>query len=906
MTSDKKLLTLAVAAASLGMAGQLSAQEQSESNEQSGQSQIEEVVVFSRLRTAAEDVLMERIESDAATDLLTSEMIGRIGDSTVAKALRRVPGVTLVDDKFIYVRGLGERYSSTLLNKAVVPSPDLTRSVLPLDIFPTSIIDTLSVQKTYTADMPASFGGGNVNIRTKGIPEEFVFNAEIGTNYNADTSGSGLTYNGGDDDWMGKDDGTREFPDAIAGAFQQYQGDISTLNILNFLRRQDGSATLAQAQEINQGLAQSLYRDISIDDEDVGENISGEVNIGNRFYFDNGIEFGFLAGAAYDQEFETQEITTRRFNDPQELVAVETESTRSIDITGNLALGLRLNGEQEINTTSLFLRNTDDEVAIENFHNTNRTVSSGLGFRDYDIRWEEREMTVNQIKGSHVWGPETRETLGLEWVDEKLPFLDQLQFDWYFSDSEATTDIPSETTVRAQTITVPGTTDVVSSRLQLSDSMANYRFTDLEDDVESEGWQLKWPYSAGNFEMELSGGWDYVQKTRTYRQTDLRLGSTDPDALAILGQDLGQVFSDDNIANDDFSFSLDNARASSRSYIAATTNESVFLQADVTWRDQWRLIAGGRYEEYIQVGLPWNPLVFNTDGTVGQIPMDVDELRDAVFTDDDIYPAASLIYMRDGFLAETYQLRFAYSETVVRPDLREIADTSYLDPLTDALVFGNPDVVPSNVTNYDIRSEWFFANGDNLTLSLFYKEIEDPIEFFERAATDTKVASEVINAESAEMLGVEVEWLKDLAFIGDRFSPFFVAGNITWLDHELTVGNRADSPTNLKREVAGASDHVVNLLLGFDSNNGKHAATLAYNVFGERLYTAGRLGAPDSFEQPFHSLDFTYSFYPTDRIIVKAKLQNLLDEERTIERDGTEIYTEEVGLQASLALKWQF
>ncbi len=126
------------------------------------------------------------------------------------------------------------------------------------------------------------------------------------------------------------------------------------------------------------------------------------------------------------------------------------------------------------------------------------------------------------------------------------------------------------------------------------------------------------------------------------------------------------------------------------------------------------------------------------------------------------------------------------------------------------------------------------------------------------------------------------------------------------LEHELTVGGRADSPTNPVRGLAGASDYAANILLGFDSDDGNHAATLVYNVFGERLYTAGRLGEPDSFEQPFHSLDMTYSWYPLERLTVKAKLKNLLDETITIERGDTEIYEEQVGVSASLSLKWQF
>lgn len=896
MVSNKKLLALAVAAAPLWSA---SASAQDESRPQITPP-MEEVVVQARLKSSAEKVVFERMEAESVTDLMGADFIGRIGDSNVAAALRRVPGVTLVDDKFIYVRGLGERYSNTLLNGAVVPTPDLTRSVLPLDIFPTSIVETLAVQKGYSTDMPAAFGGGIVDIRTKGIPDAFMLDVEVGYSHNTETSGSGLSYNGGSSDRWGKDDGERELPSALSQAIDQFKGNISPRNIRNTLNAQGGNVDLAEAEAINRELANALKRDISIYNDDPGENLSGEVNVGNRFYLDNGMEFGFLAGGSYDHSFDTKTKLSRNISDPDEQVETETESTRTVNMTGNLGLGFRLNSEQEVSTTSLYLRNTDDVASISDYHNDNRPLSGTSGFRDYDIRYEQRAMFINQIKGSHTWGSETRDLLGLDGLHEKLPFLDQLKFDWYYSDAEVNTKIPSQIRVESGTSTVAGTGEVLSSTVNESDSTVTYRWTDLEDSVESEGWELSLPIFVGKFDIEVAGGYDHVRKYRVYEQTDLRLGSSGGSA-AYYQQDLTDIFADDNILNDAYGYELNVSSASARSYLAAVLNESMFFKVDATWNERWRAIIGTRYEEYTQVGLPWEPLNYSR-----QITNDPQDLEDAVFQDDDIYPSLSLVYMGNDFWAETWQLRFNWSETVVRPDLREIADTSYLDPLTGALVFGNPDVVPSDVSNFDVRAEWFFSNGDSFTVSVFYKDIDNPIEFFERGASDTKVASEVLNAESAELKGIEFEWLKELSFLGDAFTPFFLSGNVTFLDHELEAGTRADSPTNASRGLAGASDYVVNLQLGFDSEDGKHAATLVYNVFGERLYTAGRLGAPDAFEQPFHSLDLTYSFYLTEAFTIKAKVKNLLDESIVIERGGVEVYEEEKGLAASVSLKWEF
>ena len=206
------------------------------------------------------------------------------------------------------------------------------------------------------------------------------------------------------------------------------------------------------------------------------------------------------------------------------------------------------------------------------------------------------------------------------------------------------------------------------------------------------------------------------------------------------------------------------------------------------------------------------------------------------------------------------------------------------------------------MTNYDLRAEWFFSSGDNLTLSFYYKEIENPIEFFEAAASDTNTAREIINAASGEVYGVEIEGLKDLGFLGDWATGLFVQGNVTIQDSEIEAGAQADAPTNPIRELTGASEYVVNGIIGYDHYTG--AATLSYNVFGERLFVSGRNGAPYGYEQPFHSLDFTYTLFPTDSITLKLRLRNLLDEEISIEREGVETFVEKPGRVIALNFLW--
>lgn len=861
---------------------------------------VEEVTVTGRFLSSSQRLVNERLNDASVTDMLGDDTIARLGDSTVASALRRIPGLSLVADKYVYIRGLGERYSASSLNGAQIPSPDLTRNVIPLDVFPTAIVESLRVQKAWSADLPANFGGGNIDIRTKGIPEDFTLSFEIGSGFNSESSSKMLSYPGGSEDDFGTDDGARTLSADLLDAINEFQGNTDVQGILSFLRRQDPAATLADAQAINRQLGLELNRQIGLEAKDILPDIKARASVGNNFLISDNWEFGFLVGAAYETDWRETRALRRSFNFPAERTDIETESTHAINLAGTLNFGLKFTKDHEISTTSLYLRNTDDETAIRDFFNENREISDGIGFRDYRLQFEERNMFTNQVKGTHYLGEETR---------NRLPFLDGLTswlpretgFDWFYSESEAETDIPNQVTVAAQTVTDDVTGEVLDSAITLSSQAADYRFTDLDDEVINYGWAVTLPIDTDRHAIELRGGYDHSRKARTYRQSQFAFGALNVADPSVLQGTLDEVFSDENILNPANNFVFDLQGTNNQSYIAATMTDAIFGQADWTLNDTWRVAVGARWEDYRQVALDWNPYGYSPEDP--QVTTDREILEQGTFEDDQIYPAASFTYMGD-FWAETFQLRFGWSETTVRPDLREITDASYIDPITDELVRGNPGVVPADVTNYDIRAEWFFGNGDNLSATLFRKEIDNPIEFFESAASDTTTAREIINAESAEVQGIELEGLKNLGFLGSLFEPLFVQGNVTVQESELVAGPDADAPTNPVRDLSGASEYVANVMLGFDSPNNRHTASLIYNVFGERLYVAGRNGAPDGYEQPFHSLDFTWSWYPTDTMTLKLKTRNLLGETVTIERAGVITFEEDPGTSYSLSFQW--
>ena len=864
----------------------------------------ETVVVEGRSLTASEELVQERLDDPSVVDTIGAEAISRLGDSTVAASLRRMPGLSLVSDKFIYIRGLGERYSATSVNGAEIPSPDLTRNVIPLDIFPSSAVESIRVQKAWSADLPANFGGGNVNVRTRGIPDDFELNLELSTGTNSENSGDALSYPGGDDDNLGTDDGTRELPAAIRSALNEYQGDVSVQNILTFLRRANPSApaTLADAQAVNRSLGLALNRNMAVENESIDPDLGLKASVGAALPLGANSQLGFLLGGTYDNGWRESTRVSRNFAFPTERTDTVNESTHSVNMSGTADVGLKIGYDHELEVSSLFLRNSDDETATRDFFNANRQISDGLGFRDYRFKFEEREMLTTQVRGTHVIGEETREWSPLVQALFKWAPVDT-EVAWFYSESKATTDIPNEVTIASNTVTDSTTGAVLSEAVQTQSTAADYRYTELEDRVEDYGWSFSLPFVFGSSELEFKGGSRHSQKARTYKQSQFSLGPITVSSPSELVGPLDQVFSDENIVDPTNNFLFARQGTNNQSYIAATMTEAVYGITEWTYDETWRVSGGLRYEEYRQVALDWNPYGFSQSDP--QVSTDPATLKRGTFEEDELFPTASLTYMSD-WLAETFQLRFGWSQTTIRPDLREVTDASYIDPLTDILTRGNSGVVPADVTNYDVRAEWRFASGDSFTITLFDKELDQPIEFFETAASDTTIAREILNAESAFVRGVELEALKQLDFLGDIGQMFFVQGNVTLQESELEVGPRASAPTNPVRELAGASDYVANVMLGFDSPGGQHSASLIYNVFGERLFVAGRNGAPDAFEQPFNSLDVNYTWYPTEALTVKVKAQNVLDDTIEIERDGAVTFEEKPGATFSLSAAYKF
>lgn len=840
--------------------------------------EVERIEVSGRLMSSAASAAAERREQPYVAELLGMEQISRAGDSNAATALRRVTGLTLVKDKFIYVRGLGERYSSTLLNGAMVPSPDPTRNVIPLDMFPAGIIESLVVQKAYSPELPAAFGGGSVNIRTSSIPLQRSFNLSVGTGYNSLNSDDAYTYNGGGNDWMGSDDGTRALSPELRAALDQY-GTISQINIAEAMGGIN-QGNLAQAATIVRELGLNFNRDVDVQRENIKPDFDGSVSFGDKFDVGSSV-FGVMAGVSYDRSTQNIEEQERYFSvSGDDLVPLNIYddikgTEHQVKLSGMLNFGLELDENHRFETASIYLRDTKDEVKVKNGDSIETVNEADRYNTDTSLRYEERSMLSNQIRGRH-----------------NLPWLYDISVDWQYTDAKAERDAPGEIEYRyVNELQADG---FFTSFLRRNQNAVNYSFGNMEDNTENGSWNAKLPFTLGKAEMVLNGGYSYFERTRD-SETNLFNFSTVGYSLEQLSQSFSDIFSDESILNTANGFQISNVTTQADDYIAAQQIDAAYVGMEMNYDYLYRLNFGVRYEDFRQISVP-----LNADGEISG------NIEEFPLLEDGFYPSLSFTW----FVSEELQARFGYSSTVVRPDLREVTPVLFIDPLTDFKVTGFSGLQSTDVTSYDARLEWYYDES-NYSVGVFYKDLENPIESIELSGSDGNLLMSFRNADAGEVYGVEAEFLQQLnMFEGQSYNwldNFFVAGNFTYSESEISIQQFAGTNlTNLTRPLNGHSKHVVNFQLGFDSDNDQHNATLTYNVFGKRIAFAGVNDKDDAYEQPFNSLDFVYSYTPWEATSVKFSMKNILDEDVEIMQQGELLQRRVEGQSYGLSFSYKY
>lgn len=775
--------------------------------------EVQELVVRGRY---IPEVMRETAE---VASIVTAEDLVRQGDGTAAEALTRLTGLSVVSGRFVYVRGLGERYSSALLNGSPLPSPEPLQRVVPLDLFPSGILSSVNVQKSYSVNYPGEFGGGVIDLRTAGLPDEPFVSLSFGLSGNDETSlKQGLTYYGGDYDLTGFDDNTRELPGLI-------KLGIATGNRID--QSNFDADTLVQMgrsfQNANVRLLQST--------NDIPINGSVGLSAGARWNQDWG-SLGVLVVGGYDRGWETKRavqqagvVSLGGLAVTEDLISNSTEM--DVEWHGLASVALDLDAHK-FQWTNFYVRNVTKEArSVEG----ESTLSSNF-IRDDYTAWYERELFNTQLTGAHEFG--------------------DLEIDWRGSYANTTREAPYETQIRYRRL-------ADGEFYHNPQSDANFlRFSSLEDSTYGAGVDVRYRWDNPLIvDFTVSAGYAFYENERYSDGRVFRFTMDQTPSLAFQRQRVDYMYSNFNIRTDGLFLREVTGSEGAAAYEASLTSNALYLQGEGEILPAVRASLGVRYEEADQTVQALDLFSPNDPAPV--------ELKN-----DYVLPAGTVTWN----FADDQQLRFGISKTIARPQFREQAPQIYLDPESDRTFVGNPYLVDSELVNVDLRYERYFDRGQFATLGAFYKDIDKPIESVVNE-TGGGLQQTFLNAPRAVLYGLEAEFKKTfepqlgMAFIDNQ--RWLIGANYTWTKAEVKVsgGDQVFPLTGLGQpapaanfvidgsRLQGTSEHIANLQFGFESLTGDTQATLLANYASERTTARGGSGAADFLQEPGVQLDLT-------------------------------------------------
>lgn len=796
-----------------------------------------EIVVTGRRNANIERTAPQVVSVLGAAD------IARTGEGNIAGALGRVTGLSVVGNGFVYVRGLGDRYSLALLNGSPLPSPEPLKRVVPLDIFPSSIIASSLVQKSYSANFPGEFGGGVINLTTKAVPRDAFLQVGGSIGGNSETTGQlGYTYYGTGSDWTGFGDGGRSLP----SAYRAWRDSGLRINDVSVNQQ----AIAGQFVTARNAIVQR--------NDNMPVNWGANITGGKSWTLGD-TEIGLIATAGYTSRWRTRDVTQQTAN-ALDLSSLNTDIHRVITdnrIVVNGLIGLSAEfGENKVRWTNLYIRDTIKQARLgAEERPLTADASPGVSFMYQDTAWFARQLFNTQFVG------------------EFQPF-DQLDVDVRAGYANSQREAPFELSFlysRSNSPTDPyGQFFTNTLNTGQRPGSATIAFSDLNENL----------YSAGiDFTYEISPtvkaiyGYAYSDTSRvTERRDFLFQGNNNiPMAISILRPDLllsqtvicfpplNPPVNPNCPANPSpTGISLVDSTGSNPTFRAVLRNHAAYFQLQADLFDGLNLNLGARYETALQ------------RVTAVQV-YDITPILPPATKLDRSYllPAATLTYEIDPRM----QVRLSASKTIARPQFRELVFQTYYDPDSNRNFQGNPQLVDSQLYNAEGRVEWYFAPEQRVSIGGFWKKIKNPIETY-TSFDGNSVTARFANAPEATLYGAEFEVQKhfDLSGWGDGFFATrraVVIGNYTWSKSALKVG--PDDPvqafpfTGAKfasqffrdgAPLTGQSDHLVNVELGLEDTEKLSQQTLLISYASDRVTRRGPSGQPDIFERPGVQVDF--------------------------------------------------
>lgn len=802
--------------------------------------EVEVVQFVNREREAV--LLMERKESNDLVQNIGAQELKKKGASDVAEGVQKMVGLSTVGGKYVVVRGLGDRYNAAYLNGLPLPSPDPDAKVAPLDLFPTQVVESINVTKGFTPELYGDFSGGAVDIRTKRATGENILQVSLGGGMNIRTTFRNFnSYHGGSMDFWGKDDGTRAIPVGVLGRNAVINGEQ-----LKFKGNFDPTTRKA-GPDMNFGIFGGTA-----------------IPLGKDF------KLNVLATANYSNENRYREGKVRIINTLNTpLVDYDQKSwqfnTRSSALA---ALSLDIGRNHTINATSTWVNISSDEVRLnygKHFDYQDNVYARRETFR-------ENTMLINQVAGEHRFGVK-----------------DRLKIEWGGSMTNAEANEPDR---RQLVYLYDPANGGENYRFNAIDRLENNRWSSTLQEEETSA-RAGITYRLLQKETEdgvrailvLRGGAQLKRKQRVFGYNifsyDLTgVNAANPDGVNVNSPDSYL----DNTSYQAGNFTITNVTGPESRHNIRQDINAAYLSAELdVVPGKVKLMGGARLEDSEQM------IVYRKQSDSYSQPRHVARINST-----DILPFAGVKID----VNKTKLFRANASKTISRPGFREMAPFEYTEYFAGAKNVGNPDLHNGTIYNADLRFESYPNSGELIAVGVFGKQLNDPIEKVALATASGQLQS-FRNTGSATVAGVEFELVKNIGIMLGKDSScwnnFSTGVNATFLYSELKIGNSQSNKdeasvvlTNTTRPLQGASPYLLNADLSYARNFStkvKGTLTLAYNIFGRRVYSAGANGLGDQYELPVGMLNVIARVEIGKRWQANLNFRNVLDSRVQIEQE---------------------
>ena len=822
---------------------------------------IEGVVVEAAVETGSTTALLaERRTESYVVDAIGADQISRSPAGDAAAALKRVPGLSVVDGRFAYVRGLGERYSGTTLNGAPLASPMPDRKAVPLDVVPTDLLESIVTAKSYSPDQPGDYAGGLVELRTKEFPTRRIFSVSASSSYNnATTFQQGLRYAGGGLDVLGFDDGTRSLPDVLPTDSRVIYPNFSRADLERYGEAFTGDwGPVAANLSPNASFGLSFGDDLHLLDRSLG--VLGSFTYSNSYSRkDDIVERVFSAAGVADPEIDYHGDAT----------------TRSVSLGALANVSYELRPTDRLAANFVYSHLMDDEArTYQGFNLDTNTVQ-----RNHRLRFLAQTLTNTQLKGEHLLG-----------------FLAGARLDWRGAWSRARRYEPNTREVLYRE-------EDGRFRFYNFVSSGSVFHQDLVDDTYSGAMDLEFPFAlgAGSRAGAVKVGGSLSSKTRDAFTRRFRFLAIPGGVVngAVRERHPNDLFDPETIGSN--GFELQEATFRPDNYDAGEDILAGYALFDAEVTGSLKLMTGLRVESATQTVSPRD--LFD---------LGLEPLPGANLDDIDLLPSLNVtLRMREGM-----NLRLGASRTLARPQLRELAPFAFADYAGGYLTVGNPELDRSLIRNFDVRWEAFAADGGLLAASAFYKSFANPIEV--SVLPSTELLKTWVNGGTANNWGVELEMRSDLGRISSALKPVSLNANLTLVQSRVNVPGvitvyipgegEAQLPVVEKnRALQGQSPYIVNVGLTYarrDRNAAEQAVSILFNRFGRRIDAVGGQATPDIYEEARSQLDVVVERRIPSGAKLKLSASRLVGGKVKFTQDGGLLRQWDRGRTFALSVGW--